>query len=199
MWGTFLARITSNWMYEFRMVEEIESGTINGLLVRPMSFFEYYLSQFMGYKMITTLCSMVIPFLAVWIFSMPTNFERLPVAFLLVFYYLFLVHAISFIVSSVAFSLTRIHSLTVAKNLAFWILSGELVPIDLVPEPYRHWILSLPFCNAVYIPVGYITGRIPIEMVWHGFLTTTVGLIITGTLGSLMWKQGLKKYVGTGA
>ncbi len=199
MWGTFLARITSNWMYEFKMVDEIESGSINGLLVRPMSFFEYYLSQFMGYKMITTICSMMIPFLAVWIFKMPTEFSRLPIAFLLVFYYLFLVHAISFIVSSVAFTLTRIHSLTVAKNLAFWILSGELVPVDLVPEPYRHWILSLPFCNAVYIPVGYITGRIPIEMVWHGFATTTYGILIAGAIGYALWKNGLKKYVGTGA
>jgi ABC-2 type transport system permease protein len=199
LWGTFIARIAANWMYEFRMVDEIESGSINGLMVRPMSFYEYYLSQFMGYKMITTVISLIVPFIVVEIFKLPVMYERLPLVFLLVFYYLFLVHTISFIVSTVAFSLTRIHSLTVAKNLAFWILSGEIMPIDLLPEPYRTWILNLPFCNAVYIPVGYLTGRIPIEMVYHGFMTTTVGLLVAGVLGVLLWRNGVRKYVGTGA
>lgn len=153
----------------------------------------------MGYKMITTLVSMTIPFAAIFLFDLPTKLERLPLALLLVCYYLFFVHTISFIVSSVAFSLTRIHSLTVAKNLAFWILSGELLPVDLIPDPYRSWILALPFCNAVYIPVGYITHRIPIEMVWQGFFSTTLGLLCAALLGTIMWRQGLRKYVGTGA
>jgi ABC-2 type transport system permease protein len=199
LWATFIARISSNWMYEFRMVDEIESGSINGLLVRPMSFFEYYLSQFMGYKVITTIISLIIPFIAVWIFKLPVMYERLPIVFLLIFYYLFLVHTISFIVSTVAFSLTRIHSLTVAKNLAFWILSGEIVPIDLLPDPYRSWILNLPFCNAVYIPVGYLTGRISVDLVYHGFVTTTWGLMAAGLIAVWFWRSGVHKYVGTGA
>lgn len=47
VWAAFVGRVTSTWMYEFRMMEEIDSGSINSSLVRPMSFFEYYLSQFM--------------------------------------------------------------------------------------------------------------------------------------------------------
>lgn len=199
LWATFVARITSNWMYEFRMTEEIESGSINGLLVRPMSFFEYYLSQFLGYKAITTVVSLSIPFIAVFIFDLPMSFSRFLLALVLIGYYLFFVETISFIVSSVAFHLTKVHSLTTAKNLALWLLSGELIPIDLLPEPWRTWIFELPFCNAVYIPVGYITGRLPLSAVLHGFWTTTLGLLVLGPISALMWKQGLKKYSGTGA
>src|SRR4051812_23467450 len=45
LWAAFAARISVSWMYEFRMIEEIESGSVNSLIVRPMSFYEYYLSQ----------------------------------------------------------------------------------------------------------------------------------------------------------
>lgn len=181
------------------MHEEIESGSINGLLVRPMSFFEYYLSQFLGYKGITTLVSMVVPLAAVIIFQLPTDFLKLFPAFILVFYYLFFVQLVSFLISTVSFHLTRVSSLTVAKNLALWLLSGELIPIDLLPDPWRSGILNLPFANAVYIPVGYVTGRVPVEMLLHGFATVTWGILILAPVCWLAWRAGLRKYSGTGA
>ncbi|MBX2988382.1 MAG: ABC transporter permease [Bdellovibrionaceae bacterium] len=199
LWGAFFARIASSWMYEFRMIEEIESGSVNGLLVRPFSFYEYYFSQLMGYKFITTFVSFLIPLGATLLLDWPAQMDRLPLATLLVFYYLILVHSISFLVSCCAFFWNRIHSFTVAKNLAFWILTGELVPLDLMPEPYRGWVINLPFASGVYVPVAYLTGRAEVSMVWNGFLSVTVGLIAVNAAGALLWKKGLRSYVGTGA
>lgn len=199
LWTAFVARIATSWMYEFKMIEEIDSGSINGLLVRPMSFFEYYLSQLLGYKFITTVISLLIPLAMITFFQLPTIYSRIPLALLLITYYLVLVHTIGFIVSSMAFHLNRIYSLTGTKNLALWLVSGELVPVDLLPEPYKTWVLDLPFCNGVYIPVAYITGRVGTNMVWHGFMTTTVGLAVFSIIAVFMWRWGLRKYVGTGA
>jgi ABC-2 type transport system permease protein len=199
MWATFVSRITSNWMYEFRMLEDVESGAINGFLVRPMSFFEYYASQFLGYKSITTATSFMIPVIVVLIFNIPTDFSRLPMALLLVFFYLFFLQLISFCVSTVAFHLTRVHSLTVAKNLCLWLLSGELLPLDLIAEPYRSTLLHLPFCSGVYLPVGYLTGRIGFDQVLIGFYSTAIGILLLSGVSVWAWRQGLKKYVGTGA
>jgi ABC-2 type transport system permease protein len=39
LWAAFFARISTNWMYEFRMMEEIDSGTVNSVLSRPISFY----------------------------------------------------------------------------------------------------------------------------------------------------------------
>lgn len=199
LWATFIARITSNWMYEFRMSEEIESGSINGLLVRPMTFFEYYLSQFLGYKLVTTAISLIVPFLCILIFKLPTDFSKIPLVFTLILYYLIFVHCLSFIISTAAFHITKTHSLSVAKNLGLWLLSGELIPIDLIPEPYQSWILQLPFCNAVYTPVAYLTGRAEINLVWQGFASISLGILILSVLGWYLWRQGMKTYVGTGA
>ncbi len=199
LWSAFFARIATSWMYEFRMVEEVSSGSINSLIVRPMSFYEYYLSQLMGYKIVTTAVSLLIPIAGAYLFNLPAIMTRLPLAILLCFYYLILVHTISFIISTMAFHFTKISSITVAKNLFFWILMGELFPLDLLPEPFKTAIISLPFASGVFVPVGYITGRIGIETVYTGFISVTVGLIVFNLLGAYLWKKGMDTYVGTGA
>jgi ABC-2 type transport system permease protein len=186
-------------MYEFRMIEEISSGSINSLIVRPMSFYEYYLSQLLGYKFITTVISMIVPIIAAWMFNLPTVFSRIPLAILLCFYYLILVHTISFIVSSVAFHLTKISSFTVAKNLLMWILTGELFPLDLIPDPYKKFIIALPFSSGVFLPVGYITQRVGHAEMVQGFVSVTIGLVVLNLLGAWLWRKGLSAYVGTGA
>lgn len=199
LWAAFFARISTSWMYETRMINEIDSGSINSLLVRPMSFYEYYFSQLMGYKFITTAVSMVVPLLVVGLFKLPTQYSRLPLAFALEFYYLILVHSISFVIASLAFYLNKTHAMTGAKNLALWLFTGELLPLDLMPDPVRSIVIAMPFSAGVYIPVGYITGRLDVNYIWRSFVSVTLGIIIVNLLGALIWKKGLKVYAGTGA
>lgn len=199
LWGAFFARICTSWMYESRMIQEIDSGTVNSLLTRPMSFYEYYFSQLMGYKFITTVVSMIVPLLVVSLFNLPTQYARLPLAFALEFYYLILVHSISFVIAASAFYLNKSYALTGAKNLALWFFTGELFPLDLMPEPFKSTIIALPFSAGVYVPVGYLTGRLNIDSVWNSFLSVTVGIVVVNAIGALMWRNGLKAYTGTGA
>lgn len=199
LWAAFFARISSNWMYEFRMIDEIDTGSVNSVLARPISFYEYYLGQFMGYKILTSAISLMVPFAITALIPGPTQLHRFPIACALVLYYLIFVHTISFSIASFGFFFNRIHAFTVAKNILLWILTGELFPLDLVPAPYREWLMNLPFANAVYIPVGYITGRLDFSHVIHGFLTVTIGLAVMGFLARTIWLAGRRHYSGTGA
>lgn len=199
LWGAFFARIAASWMYEYRMIEEIDSGSINNLIVRPMSFYEYYFSQLMGYKAVTTVVSFLIPLAASLCLPWPVDLAKLPLAILLVFYYLLLVHSVSFCVSCCAFFLNRIHAFTGAKNLVLWMLTGEIVPLDLIPSPAKEWIIALPFASGVYLPVGYLTGRVTASEVLGGFASVTIGLALFNLLGFWLWRRGLRAYAGTGA
>lgn len=199
LWSAFFARIATSWMYEARMIEEVSSGTINSLIVRPMSFYEYYLSQLMGYKFITTILSLIVPVVAAWYFNLPTAYARIPLAMLLCFYYLILVHTISFIISTMAFHFTKISSMTAAKNLLMWILMGELFPLDLLPEPYKTIFISAPFSSGAFLPVGYIIGRVDLTAMYNGFISVTVGIIVLNLLAAFLWRRGINSYVGTGA
>ena len=199
LWASFVSRISSNWMYEFRMIDDIETGAINSLVTRPVTFFESYLSQFLGYKAIVIALSFWVPLTTLTLLDLPLHWDRLPAAMLTIIIYVFFAHMISFSVATLAFRLTRVSSFTVAKNLAFWVLSGELLPLDLLPEPFRSILLKLPFCNAVYIPVGYITGRVSFELWLNSLMSLFVGIAVMAVIASFAWRRGMEKYVGTGA
>jgi len=199
LWAAFFARIGANWMYEFRMVDEIDKGTVNTILARPISFYEFYLSQFLGYKMTTSLVSMMVPITVTLFMPGPTIHDRLPIAFAVQVLYLVLVHTIGFTVASLGFFLNRVHSFTVAKNIGLGMLTGELYPLDLIPEPMRQYVLWLPFANSVYVPVGYLTGRIGLEQVAKGVVSILVSLLIVGYIARIIWLAGRRRYSGTGA
>ncbi len=199
LWAAFFSRVTINWMYEFRMISEIESGSINGLIVRPLSFFEYYFSQFLGYKFVTTFFSFLVPVVISYIFGMEYRPERIFLAVVLSFYYLVLIYLMSFIVATSAFYLTRVGSITVAKNFTLMIFSGELFPLDIIPEPYKSTILKLPFVNGTFIPTAYLIGRVDYPQVVDGFKSITLSIIVMSLIAAFNWRRGLNAYVGTGA
>lgn len=199
VWSSFIGRISISWMYEHLMMDEIESGTINAIILRPMTFFEYYLSQLIGYKTITYFFSSLVPLSIVLYFHLPTQLDRFPLITLLIFYYLIFVHTLSFLTACLAFFLNRVRSFTLVKNFTIFIVSGELFPLDILPTFWKNICLSLPFASGVYLPVGYLTGRIDVQMVIQGFLNITVGLVVALGLSYLVWRKGLGSYSGTGA
>lgn len=199
IWASFLSRITVNWMYEVRMVEEINSGTVNSVLVRPITFFEYYFSQFMGYKLITSLISLSIPIVVCASFDLPIIFSRLPMALLIAFFYLVFLYVLSFLTCTLAFYLNRVQSITIAKNISLWILSGEVIPLDIFPDSIRPFFMSLPFANGVFTPTAYLIGRVGNEVIIPSLTSITVGLVIVSIFAKLLWSRGLRQYTGTGA
>jgi ABC-2 type transport system permease protein len=120
-------------------------------------------------------------------------------AFALEFYYLILVHSISFVVAASAFYLNKVYAFTGAKNLALWLFTGELFPLDLMPEPMRTLVMTLPFSAGVYVPVGYLTGRLEVTAVNNAFVSITVGLVVVNAFGLWLWRRGVNIYSGTGA
>jgi len=199
LWANFVGRATANWMYEFQMVDEVDSGRVNAILMRPISFYEFYLSQFVGYKLLIVAVSFAIPIVVCLFFGAPLVLSRLPAMLALVVFFLVFTHTLSFCVACMAFHLNRAHSLTGMKNLAIWVLSGELIPLDLYPEPFRTWLLHSPFAAGVYLPVGYITGRIGDQALLTGFISVAVGTLVMGTVAAMLWKNGVREYSGTGA
>lgn len=199
IWSSFIARVAISWMYEHLMMDEIETGSINAIILRPMTFFEYYLSQLIGYKIITYFLSCLVPVAITYYFDLPTKLDRFFVVTLLVFYYLIFIHTLSFLTACLAFFLNRVRSFTLAKNFTIYIVSGELFPLDILPTFWKNLFLNLPFASGVYIPVGYLTGRIEIDMVVRGFYTVTVGLLVALVASYFVWRKGLGSYSGTGA
>jgi ABC-2 type transport system permease protein len=199
IWAAFVARISANWMYEWNMIDSVETGAVNAVLVRPISFYSFWLGQFLGYKLLTSSFSLAVPLLVCWAMKLPVQIERLPLALLLVLFYLIFVHTIAVIMASMAFFFNRVHHVTVAKNITLWMLGGEFFPLDILPESLREFIIALPFSSAVFRPVGYLTGRLSTEQLGEGFVSIAIGQIILGSVAFVLWRAGRRRYSGTGA
>lgn len=199
IWSSFIGRIAISWMYEHLMMDEIETGSINAIILRPMTFFEYYLSQLLGYKLVIFFFSALVPLSIAFYFNLPTDLSRLPLVALLIFYYLVFIHAMSFLTSCLAFFLNRVRSFTLVKNFTIYIMSGELFPLDLLPEFWKSLFLKLPFSSGVYLPVGYLTNRLDTDLFLQGFVNVTYGLVVILPISYFVWKKGLESYSGTGA
>lgn len=188
-----------NWSFERIMIAEINSGAVNSLLLRPSSFFEYHLGQLLGQKLIVVLMMTPVVFLIAWIWDLPFHVERFPAALLMGFSYVILIFSLHFAVASMAFFLDHVYSLNTTKNMIIWFLSGELMPLDLMPSPLREWVIALPFSCGIYLPAAYVSGRITTEVFMRGFISLCIGGMVFGLFARFLWKSGLRRYGGTGA
>jgi ABC-2 type transport system permease protein len=199
LWAVFLARISGNWMYQMRMIADIEFGSLNSLLVRPFSFSSYYLWQLMGYKVLTIAVSLVVPILATALVFDDFAWQRIPAALVLVLLYVVFSHYFSLWIATLALHLNRVQRIAVAKNLALWFFSGELFPLDLAPTWMREIVLTLPFSSGVYVPTAYLCQRIGWDGFFRGVLNTMIGIVVMAWLAETSFKRGLRVYSGTGA
>ncbi len=198
-WAVFFARISANWMYEFRMLQEVESGSINSILVRPLRFYEYYLGQFLGYKLMTMVFSLLLPAGLALLMGGTTDFWRLPGAIFLLMIYLVFTYTLTFCIVTLAFRLTKVGSFTVTKNFFVWLASGELFPLDLLSPSMKMLSSYLPFASACYIPVGYLTHRLEFADLLKACWVTVAWTGVLGLFGLFFWRRGLRIYSGTGA
>jgi ABC-2 type transport system permease protein len=188
-----------NWRFERAMISEINNGAVNALLLRPGSFYEYHLGQLLGQKLVTALAMIPVMLFIAWMWNLPFHVDRLPLVLLMGFTYVIILFSLHFAVASMAFFYDNVYSLNTSKNMIIWILTGELMPLDLLPSPLREWIIALPFSSGIYLPASFLSGRIELDIFMRGFLSLAIGGLFFGLLSAFIWKKGLRRYSGTGA
>lgn len=188
-----------NWRFERIMIAEINNGSVNALLLRPGSFYEYHLGQLLGQKLITAFTMVPVVIFIAWMWDLPFHLDRLPLVLLMGVSYVILIFSLHFAVASMSFFFDNVYSLNNTKNMLIWILTGELMPLDLLPSPLREWVIALPFSCGIYLPASYLSGRIGADVFMRGFVSLAIGGVLFGVLANFVWKKGLHRYGGTGA
>jgi ABC-type uncharacterized transport system permease subunit len=116
--------------------------------------------RLLGQKLITALVMLpVISFIA-WAWDLPFHADRLSIVFLMGICYVILLFSLHFAVASKAFFFDNVYSLNNSKNMIIWVLTGELMPLGLLPSPIREWVIALPFSCGIYMPAAYLSKRI---------------------------------------
>jgi ABC-2 type transport system permease protein len=97
-------------------------------------------------------------------------------------------------ISYLAFWMDEVWTLHVVKDISLWFLSGQLLPLSLLPSTAAQISALLPFQHLAYTPAGIMAELIPVSalpgllahaLLWCGLLSCAV---------AALWRAGIRRY-----
>lgn len=198
--GYFVRSIISVHIEEY-WVEEIRKGNISFVLLKPFSFKAFSIMEEIAWKFINiimvTIPIIIIATQVVDIFYLPSFIQILTL--LTSFLIGFAIDAIfSFFVVAGGFIFNQAHSLSHLKWMLIWILSGAMIPYELMPVWLKNISIALPFQHVyntplrLYLEPNTINHYLPTlahSILW--ILTLYIAL-------KIFWKYAIKNYSAVG-
>jgi len=91
------------------------------------------------------------------------------------------------------FYTTEIWGLGVLIEGMNFFLSGALVPLVMMPVWLRTIVLSIPFAQALAVPIGLLTGITPLSEAPHAWFVQILWIIGMWLLSSLFFRVAVRK------
>lgn len=186
--------------HTYYIEEDIKLGQLSKFLLKPVSYFYYYLVFQLGHVVMETILKLSVLglVLVVWGFSFQFSLPilGLVLAFLpVVFWCAFNLFSI---VSLLTFWLTEAWALRWALSIIFRLLSGMLVPISFFPEFWQQTLYFLPFEHFAYTPIQLLQNKLSFTAGLQALLILVSWTIVLHAVRTLIWRRGIKSYEGTG-
>lgn len=184
------------------IAREIREGTLKRYLLQPIDMIGYLLTYRVAHK-VTYIITSFLPY-ALLFFVCRSFFDGLPDAPTLVAYAVSLVLAfvVGFFfeasVGMVGFWFLEVTSLLYIVMTLNFFISGHMLPLDLLPEPWAGLLKILPFQYMAYFPAVVFLGKVRgAELLWHllGELLWAVFFIV---LARGLYRLGLRRYSAFG-
>lgn len=203
IFGTSLVNsiILSSRIWE--VADEINTGMLSNLLLRPMNYFVYWFFKNLGDKGLNVVFS-VIEITILYIILRPniyiqTNGLVLVTFILSLAVAMSLQFCIDFLLSFVGFWSSE----TWAPRFIFYMLisffSGGLFPLDILPKGVYLIFQSLPFAYLLYFPLKIYLGNLSLPEIVQGLLISVLWTIALVTLMRFVWRKGLLMYTAQGS
>ena len=178
----------------------IRSGSMNTLLLRPMSPLYDALSSEMAGKVVymafvipvaAVLALILRPELHVTLQSGLAFLPALVMAWALRFFW-------GYWLALLAFWATRADGLLALQDSLVFLLAGQVAPTALLPGPMQKAAVALPFRYMIGFPVEVLTGKLAGPELWTGFAFQAGWLLVALALSATMWRAGVKRYSAVG-
>jgi ABC-2 type transport system permease protein len=193
-------QLTGNWV-AWQMMEEVRMGTMAMRLLRPIHPFYAYVTSHLAaipFRVIVALPLAVILLAssgASTLSTDPTQLAVLPLSIALAW---LLTFAILFIIGALSFFMTQTMALANLYFGLYSLLSGYMLPLDLMPHPIAVAAQWLPFRFTLSVPVEIMTRSLD-----AGELATRLGGQAVWTAIMLMialsvWNAGVRRFESVG-
>lgn len=180
----------------------INQGDLSNYLLKPFSFFRYYMARDTADKILNAAFALVEMSLIYLVFHPPIIVQTEPAVILQTFGALILgtmlYFSFSMTLGLLGFWLTDVWSVIFLTQVVIEFFAGGLLPLDMLPPQLFTFSRALPFFYFIFFPIKVYLGQMDTKQVAGGFF---VGIIWVTGLTLLMrtvWKRGLKVYTAEG-
>lgn len=187
-----------SFFHWYELMNTVYDGQVGSDLIKPLSFFSYWLGIDGGRALGSLLIRSIPLFVVYSLFNnviLPQTFlqwiafiSALLFSWLISFGWRFLVNLAAFWTPN-AIGVGRF-----AFGLS-WIFSGFFMPLALLPDWLANFSRLTPFGASVYIPIQIFIGNIQGGNLAKGLLIQVIWILILFTLDHFMMKLGIKRLV----
>ena len=196
----FFANIIANFVLGTRTIDiasDIINGTIMNYILKPISFFKYYLARDLADKLLNLIFVIAEVTIIFILFKPPLYLPLTPNSYLLTTIFLAIATLISFCISLclsfIGFWSNEIWAPRFLFLTSVFFLSGLYFPLDLLPSTLYRLFLLTPFPYLFYLPTQLFLGKLylinPLVVV-----SSLLWLVFFGFLAHFLWLKGNRSY-----
>ena len=199
--ATLIVRqLTGNWV-AWQMMEEIRMGTMAMRLLRPIHPFFAYLSSHLAAIPFRTIVAL--PLALILLFSsggsmLPHDLLQLAALPLTIGMAWLITFAILFAIGALAFFMTQTTGIGNLYFGLFSLLSGYLLPLDLMPRPIAVIADWLPFRFTLAVPVEIMTRPQTGEHLARLLGGQAAWTAATLAIAVWLWNAGVRRFESVG-
>ena len=184
------------------IAREIREGTIKRYLVQPIDMIGYLVAYRVAHKL-TYIITSFIPYFILF-FMCRGFFDGFPDALTLAAFAVSLI--LSFVVGfffeacvgMVGFWFLEVTSLLYIVMTLNFFISGHMLPLDLLPQPWRGLLMFLPFQYMAYFPAVVFLGKVKGTTLVLHLLGELAWAMIFVVLARVLYRLGLRRYSAFG-
>lgn len=183
---------------------DIANGNFLNLLLKPVSYFKYWLTRDLSSKALNLIFAFFETILLFYLLKPPFFIQTNPL------------YLIAFIASVSVAMLTYFLILFVTDAIPFWapemgwggqflittviveFLSGSLFPLDILPATFQKIISYTPFPYLIFFPLQVYLGKVGYVEMIYGIGISLIWLIVLWYFMRYVWGKGLKAYQAYG-
>lgn len=188
--------------FQYETAGEIKDGSLSRYLVKPIDHMLYWGSRLAGDKFIHVIYSFIFVGVSGIIFGDSLQgylvWSNVPFTMIAVVFSVILNFLIYYLISLAAFWFLEISSFFSALTLIISLLSGEIIPIDVMPDVVEKVLNVLPFSYSVYFPVQVLLGRQALPEIFFRLAVQIVWIGVLVLAGRAVWHIGIGKYESVG-
>lgn len=186
---------------EFGINYHVRQGKLANFLVKPRNYWLYWLATETAWKVMRlALVTPVVLVLALLFgrdLTLPAA-AALPAVLLTIALAFALCFMLKQCLGYLSFWFVQLDGVMQAYWLASYLLSGEIVPLDLLPPVWRALAERLPFASLYYFPLQVALGKVTDSALWVGVATQVAWIAAAGLLSVVLWRRGLRHFESVG-